>query len=479
MPASDYLLLSGRQKYTQAFCTPEEIEMADSIRKFVNKEVMPHRHDLEGGWHRDQELALSTLHRLYRRCVDLGLTSSNLPEKYGGTGLSPVVRQMINEELSRADIGLATMVGKIHWIVSFMSAAGRDDLLAEFAPRITGEHSWTACVSITEPQGGANLEDPAFHGKSIRTIARKEGNEYVINGHKIWPGPAGPAEHFQSDELAGHLGYWTIATTDPALGEEGIGIFFVPPDADGLSFSNPYPKMGMVWSDENVDIWYQNVRIPERYRVDTKPGEGANIVRGFVIGLGRLAGAARLTGLSQAVLEIVLDWTRERSIAGRPVRERSMFAAMLGEMYRAIDLSRQYYLSITWQVTHPDIYGSPWSPEMIARFSSARSFAADTAEMVTNRAMELMGSYGYAYESQVEKYMRDFKIVKMWLGGAQRDRLDIAQGLYGPFTWGGIEEWMRQEGVLQAPAAPEVMAPKVEPGVETEAMKTARDAAEI
>ncbi|HEX3035131.1 MAG TPA: acyl-CoA dehydrogenase family protein [Thermodesulfobacteriota bacterium] len=440
MTASDYPLLTAKQKYLQAFCTPEEIETAESIRNFVDKEVMPNRHDLEGGWHRDERLALSTLHRLYARCVGLGLTQSNLPTIYGGTGLSPVVRQMINEELSRGDIGLSTMVGKIHWIVSFMLAANRDDLLREFVPRIIEQDSWTACVAITEPQGGANIEDPAFEGHSIRTIAQKDGDSYILKGHKIWPGPAGPAEHFQSENLKGHLGYWTVATTDPSLGEEGIGIFYVPPDAEGLRFSKPYEKMGFSWTDENVEIQFNNVVIPCRYRIDTQPGEGARIVRGYVIGLGRLAGAARLTGLSQAVLEIVLDWTKERKIAETPVRERSMFAGMVAEMFRAIDLSRQYYLSTTWQVTHPEIYGTPWMPQMIARFSAARSFAGDTAEMVTSRAMELMGAYGYAYKYHVEKYMRDFKIVKMWLGGAQRDRLDIAQGLYGPFKWAGMED---------------------------------------
>jgi len=74
---------------------------------------------------------------------------------------------------------------------------------------------------------------------------------------------------------------------------------------------------------------------------------------------------------------------------------------------------------------------------MFARFCAARSFAGDVAEFATNRGMELMGSYGYSYDFHLEKYMRDYKIVKMWLGGAQRDRLDIAQGLYGPFKWAG------------------------------------------
>ena len=439
-----YKMLLPKYKYPKCFCTDEEIAVAQMVREFVDKEIMPKRHDLEGGWHRDEELALDTLHRLYKELVHMGLTQTNLPTKFGGTGLSPIVRQMTNEELSRGDIGVATMIGKIHWIVSFMAAAGRDDLLEEFAPRITGNEAWTACIDITEPAGGSNLEDPALEFRTVRTIAKLEGDEYVINGHKIWPGPSGPAEHFKTKYLKGLLGHWVIATTDPSKGPEGIGVFIVPSDAEGLTFSKPYEKMGFSWTDENVEIWFDDVRIPKRYRIDTKPGQGANIVKGYVIGLGRLAGAARLTGLSQACLEIALDRTGEREIVGKRVREHSYFAAMIAEMLRVIEVSRQYYLSVTWQVMHPEIYGAHWAPEMMAKYSAARSFAGDTAEFCTNRAMELMGSYGYSYDYHVEKYMRDFKIVKMWLGGAQRDRLDIAQGLFGPFKWGGYEQWLHR-----------------------------------
>ncbi len=214
-------------------------------------------------------------------------------------------------------------------------------------------------------------------------------------------------------------------------------VVYVPPDAKGLSFSTPYKKMGFSWTEENVEIFYDNVRIPKQYRIDTKPGEGADIVEGYIIGLGRLAGSARLVGLSEAALEIVLEFTSNRMIAGKPERERSLFASLIAEMFRGIDIARQYYLSVTWQVMHPELYGAPHSKEMFARFCAARSFAGDVAQFVTNTGMELMGSYGYSYDFHLEKYMRDYKIVKMWLGGAQRDRLDIAQGLYGPFKWAG------------------------------------------
>ena len=436
-----YRMLEPAFKYNRAFCTEQEIGVAEQMRDFVNAELMPRRHDLEGGWQRDGALARRTLHELYAKLVARGLTRTNLPEKFGGLAYAPVVRQMVNEELSRADIGLATMVGKIHWVVSVMVAAGRDDLLEELAPRIVGAESWTACVAITEPAGGANVEDPALGFRSLKVTATREADEYVIEGHKRWPGPSGPADYFRDDILAGHLGYWTVATTDPALGPEGAGIFYVPGDAAGLEFSEPYQKMGFSWSDANANLYYNRVRIPARYRVDTEPGQGANLVKGFIMGFGRLAGAARLVGLSQAALEIVLDWAADREIAGHPLRERSLFANTLGEMFRAIDIARQYYLATTWMSTQPAVYGPPWSQEMLAKFSAARSFAADAAELVTNRGMELMGSRGYSYGAHLEKYMRDYKIVQMWLGGAHRDRLDVAQGLYGPFRWAGQDAW--------------------------------------
>lgn len=114
-----------------------------------------------------------------------------------------------------------------------------------------------------------------------------------------------------------------------------------------------------------------------------------------------------------------------------------MFAGILGDMFRAIDIARQHYLSVTWQVMHADVHGGPSSPAMMAKFSSAHSYAGDAAELVVNRGMERMGAAGDAYESHVEKDRRDYKMLKLARGGAQRDFLEIAQGLYGPFAWTG------------------------------------------
>jgi len=444
-----YKLLDPRYKYSKCYCTDEEIEIACNVAEFVDKKLMPERHNFEGGWHRDEKLALETRNKYYAECVKMGLTKTSMPKKFGGLELSPVLRNMVYLELSRADVGLAMEVMHIHWPVSFMIAAKRDDLLEEFAPKILGDEAWIGCVAITERAGGANLEDPAFELRTIRTTLKIEGDDAIINGVKIWPGTAGPPERFKDKYLKGHLGYWTIVTRDPAKGVDAAGIVYVPPDAEGFSVSPPFKKMGLCWQDENCELFYDNVRVPKRYVLDLdQPGLGGKLIKGYVISLGRLGVSSRLVGMAEAVLRIALDWTGGRDIAGVPVRERSYFASILAEMAKRIEVARNYMLMCSWQAGHPEMYGPPESPEMQAKFSAARSFAGDTCMFCVNKAMELMGSYGYAYDYHVEKYMRDYKIIQMVLGGVQRDILDIAQGLYGPFKWSGMDEWVRQGGLV-------------------------------
>ncbi len=446
-----YKLLDPKYKYSKNCCTDEEIEMASHVRDFVNKEVMPERHNLEGGWHKDEKLAIETRNRLYRKCCDLGLTKTSIPKKYGGLGLSTVLRNIVYEELSRGEVGLAMDVMHIHWPVAAMVPSKREDLIEELAAKVIPEgQAWVGCVAISEPAGSVCIEDPAFELKTIRTTLRIEGDDAIINGHKIWPGTAGPPERFKPDGyINGHLGYWVIVTRDPSKGADSAGIVWVPPDAEGLSFSTPYQKMGIAWADENVEIWFDNVRVPKKYVLDLdQPGLGGRIIEGYIVSAGRLAIGARLVGLSEACLEIALDWTGGRDLAGTPIRERSYFASILGEMGKRIEAVRSQMLMVSWQLGRPETYGPPESLEMLGKISAFRSFAGEVCMYCANKSMELMGSYGYTYEYHVEKYMRDYKIIQMVLGGAQRDVLDVAQGLYGPFKWTGMDEWERQGGLV-------------------------------
>ena len=210
-----YELLMPRSKYPKCFCTDDEISIAEHIREFVQKEMMPKRHDYEGGVHKDIELARRSCFEAYKKLWDMGLCRSVVPEEFGGLGLSPVVRGMINEEISRADMGIAGLVGKLHWIISFLKTAGRKDLIEELRPIWEGDDAYLFCVAMSEPQGGSNIEDPAFEAKYVRTTARLDGDEWVIDGHKLWPGPSGVPESFVMEPLKGHVGYIVLAKDEP------------------------------------------------------------------------------------------------------------------------------------------------------------------------------------------------------------------------------------------------------------------------
>jgi len=416
----------GPDRFCRAIATEEDIEFVQAVREFVENEVMPRRLDLEGGWHRDEKLARETFRRLHQGLVDLGVQRAFFPEGVGGLGLrSSVTMCMVWEEIARGDVGLATHLSIVRWVMGPAFMARRWDLVEEFGTIICDGKPHTLCMAITEPEGGANIEDPTQHGRTIRTTAQLEDGHWIINGQKIWPSGAGEAD----------VAYCVVCTTGEGRGDEDIALIYVPvydEVPEGMSFGEPIQKMGMCWTDINAEIFFDNVRVPERYRV-AGPGQDAKILHAVIAG-GRLGTAAMAVGAAQAAFEIALKWTGERYIVGMPVRARSLHASILADMAIAIETARAYYMQVAWMFDHPKIYGPPWSRAMLARASAAKVYACDVAVWVTNKAMELMGSYGYAFEHCLEKYLRDVKILQLWLGGPQRGRLDVALGYYD-FEW--------------------------------------------
>jgi alkylation response protein AidB-like acyl-CoA dehydrogenase len=397
------------------------LRIVAAVREFVDKEIMPRRQDMEGGWHRDKALANRTFTKIHQGLVDIGVQRASWPEALGGLGVSGTVYNMIIEEISRGDVGLATHMSIINWVLSPALRAGRRDLLAEFVPRICDDHPHGCCMAITEPSGGTNTEDPTQHGRTIFTLAEEDGDHWVINGHKIWPSGASVAD----------ITYCVVCSTDPEAGDEGVALIYVPPDAKGLSFSAPYEKMGMCYTDVNAEIFFKDVRVPKKYRV-AGPGKDAEILHD-IVGMGRLGTCHMALGAAQACFETVLQWTRERQIAGRPVRSRSMHAGILGEMAQKIESARAYAQQVG-RMVGSGRFGSAGAPLLLSKCSAAKFHACGATEWVTHRAMELMGSYGYVFDYHIEKYLRDVKILSLWLGGPHRALLDTALG-YFDFEW--------------------------------------------
>ncbi len=415
-------IMDLRKKYLGAMdASDADMRILQAVSEFVDGKIMPRRQDLEGGWHRDKQLAEKTFEQIHQGLVDIGVQKANWPEALSGLSVSGSVYNMIIEEISRGDAGVATHMSIINWVMAPAVIARRKDLLLEFVPKICDDRPHGCCMALTEPSGGTNTEDPTLHGRTIRTIAESAGDDWIINGHKIWPSGASVAD----------IAYCVVCTTDPEAGDEGIALIYVPPDAKGLSFSEPFQKMGMCYTDTNTEIYFDNVKVPKKYRVKGA-GEDVKIMHD-VIARGRLGTCSMALGAAQSCFEIVLEWTRSREIAGRPVRSRSLHAAVLGHMAQKIESARAYAMQVGSMVGSGK-FGNAGDPLLLSKCSSAKELACENTLWVANKAMELMGSYGFAYDYHIEKYLRDVKILQLWLGGPQRALLDTALGYY-TFEW--------------------------------------------
>jgi len=395
--------------------TDEQKAIRDMLRKFVDKEVMPIREDLE----RDYSLFEGVLQKL----VDLGIQRGGVPPEYGGTGPYPMTtRGIIQSELARGDAGLAMVTGmNAGEFLGPALHAGNKVVLDRFAPAIAGDKVCYGCLAMTDSAAGADTENPLFRGRGISTRAKLDGDEWVINGSKSWPTNAGLASL-----------YLTVCNTDPDAGDEGIAIIYVPSDAPGLSFGKPETKMGFKTSI-NASIFFDNVRVPKEYRL-AGPGQDAAFYYGGIMGLGQWASACLSLGIAKGAFDIAMEYTKERKSGGKPVREWSMAAGILADMAMRIEMLEMGVFTLSYMHDHPEEYGSPLTKKMISRGSGLRIYASESCVSIANHALQLMGSNGLSPEYHLEKYLRDALVTQLYLGGMQVVKYRIVQGYYDYFV---------------------------------------------
>jgi alkylation response protein AidB-like acyl-CoA dehydrogenase len=402
--------------YLDVLIKEEDRMMRDAFRNFVEKEIMRVRRQI------DDDKEHKIVNRILQGLTALGVQRAAFPREYGGGGAASLVSAAImHEELARGDSGIATSATVTTWAFLPAIIAGNKAVLDRFAPEFCGDKLKMGCFAMTEPGGphgggGCDLENPSLHGRKIRTIARLDGDQWVINGQKSWASNSGVADV-----------YCMLCSTNPDLGDEGIALIYVPSGGNGLSFGKPENKAGMQ-GDKNCPVFMENVRVPKEFRA-AGPGKDAELLHNNVIAARILTGALAL-GNAQGAFEAVLKYTGERIVHDRPIRQHSICAGILADMAIGIETARNYCLAAAYMYDHPETYGPPVSDLMLSRASIAKVYAADVAVMVTNKAMELMGSYGYVREYDVEKYWRDCKIIQLWEGGAQLGRFDVCRGYY-------------------------------------------------
>jgi alkylation response protein AidB-like acyl-CoA dehydrogenase len=393
------------------FLSEEDKAIRELLRRFVDNEILPRRLELE----ENETLVEDTLQKL----TDLGLLRMGFPKDFGGEAenISPFYHAIVSEELARGDVGISMMIGQSAGIhLGGAIAAGNKDVMEKFIPIYCGNKFARSCFSMSEPASGCDIENADMECKTVRTLARLDGDEWVINGSKVWPANAGQAEM-----------YLTVCSTDPDLGDEGLAIIFVPKNCHGLSFGKPEQKMGFR-TVKNAAIYYDDVRVPKEYRL-AGPGADAKF---FWAGLAmtKIHSAMLSLGIAQGAFEKALGYTKTRRGGGKFVNQHTIVAGIIADMAIKLELSRAAVYNMEWMLHHPEIYGPPFSKEMISRCNIVKVFTADAAVWIANKGMELMGAAGYSKEYGLEKDLRDAKACQLWLGGQQVSRYDIARGYY-------------------------------------------------
>ena len=301
-------------------------DLGKVLRRWGEERYIPVRQQIDEDW-KEHKLVKPFLKEVL---VDLGINSAFFPAEAGGTEMpDPVtLTNVICEELARIDSGFATAcICSVWGLVPILLAPHRNmELCMEFGPKFCGEDLYMGCHAMTEPASGADLENfGRMRGKTIQTTATLDGDEWIINGHKIWPSNSGDTADL----------FVTVCTTKKGSTDPNdFALILVPADAPGVSVGNPYLKCGMS-ADMNSDIWFDHVRVPKRYRLHG-PGDDLKYWK-RTISLGNVASAAMCVGIMKNVYEIIKKWTSKRIIAGKPLKEHGICAEMLSDVAMLIE----------------------------------------------------------------------------------------------------------------------------------------------
>ncbi|MCI9495866.1 acyl-CoA dehydrogenase family protein [Adlercreutzia mucosicola] len=370
--------------------TEEQRELMAAVREVARNEVAPHvaAADEAGACPLD----------LYQWGFDMGLHMVEIPEEYGGMGLSYETCAMLFEELAWADSGYADTF--VTGFVAFRNIllAGTPAQARRFADVLAPGAFAAFC--LTEAGAGSDVA-------ALRTTAVLDGDEYVINGTKS----------FITNGSIASL-YVVFAKTDPAAGARGITGFLVDGSAPGLSAGAKEHKMGFRLSD-TCEVVFDNVRVP-REAVIGEVGGGMAVALG-ALNLSRAFISTLAVGIMQRALDEAVAYARERRQFGRPIIEFEMVQAMLADMAVKCQASRAVVNNCMRLIDA--------GADVRVAGSVVKTFVTDALQEVTSNAVQVLGGYGYSKDYPVEKLMRDAKVFQIFEGTNQIQRLTIAREL--------------------------------------------------
>ena len=374
---------------TRLMPTAEATDLIGLVRDLSARELLPQAAEAEASETFPRE-AFRTLGRA-------GILGLPYPEEYGGGEQPYEVYLQAVEEIGSVwaslAVGVSVHVLSCFGIATYGTEEQRDTLLPDM---LGGELLGAYCLS--EPQAGS---DPA----AMRTTARRTTDGYLLNGTKAWVSHGGHADFYK-----------VMARTSQDRG--GISCFMVPGDAEGLTADPPERKMGLTGSSTTT-VRFHDVHVPAD-RLVGREGDGLKIALA-ALDAGRLGIAAVSTGLAQAALDVATGYAKERETFGRRIIEHQGLSFVLADMAAAVESGRATYLSAARRKDQ----GLPFSTQA----SIAKLVASDNAMKVTTDAVQVLGGYGYTRDFPVERYMREAKVMQIFEGTNQIQRVVIGRAL--------------------------------------------------
>lgn len=370
----------------------EQLEVQEMVREFVAKEITPYAAEMD----RENKMRDGLL----EKANELGLLNVIVPEALGGPELDSVTVATIYEELGKGCAGVATSLAANSLATVPVLLAGTDEQKKMYCDVLN--NGGLASFALTEPGAGSDAG-----GVSTRAVKDKENGTYTINGSKMFITNGGLSEIFL-----------VFANTRKTGGIRGLTAFIVPKGTPGFTIGKKEDKMGIRPSN-TCELIFQDVVIPESYRVG-REGEGFRIAMNTLDSARPFVGAVSV-GLAQAALDCAVKYAKERRQFGQPIASFQMVQAMLADMAMKVETARLLVLKACWLRDE----GKEFSMEA----AMAKCYAADAAMAVTTDAVQVMGGYGYTKEYPVEKMMRDAKIMQIYEGTNQIQRLVIANKL--------------------------------------------------
>lgn len=370
----------------------EHQQLREMVRDFALNEVAPTAKE------RDEEARFDR--EIWDKMAELGLTGIPWPEEYGGAGFDYLAYVIAVEELSRVcaatGVTLSAHTSLAGWpVYKFGTEEQKQKYLR---PMAEGKKIGAYC--LTEPGSGSDAG-------GMKTTAVLDGDEYVLNGSKIFITNGGIAEV-----------YIVFALTNPEARTRGVSAFIVEPDFPGFKVGKKEDKMG-IRSSPTAEIIFDNCRVPKENLL-SEEGQGFKIAMQTLDG-GRNGIAAQAVGIAQGALDAAVEYAKTREQFGKPIAANQGVSFKLADMATAVEASRL----LTYQAAWLESNGLPYGKAS----AMAKLMAGDTAMKVTTEAVQIFGGYGYTKEYPVERFMRDAKITQIYEGTQEIQRLVISRML--------------------------------------------------